>query len=159
MYGSVFGQWTEISPTRAYDVMGWICLSITSYMMAIGLGVWIGRVSIYFGPWLDGIVDHCIGKFQRRPDVEPTTTAPPDTANVQDTETFMPEVLLLLRGPCLRHGRQYPGRCHPDLYRHRRCMKTAVIDIIGTQAVVTFIRHVQLIHWSHALCAQTQQRS
>ena len=86
MYGSVFGQWTEISPTRAYDVMGWICLSITSYMMAIGLGVWIGRVSTYFGPWLDGIVDHCISKFHRRPDVEPAPPAPPDTANVQDTE-------------------------------------------------------------------------
>ena len=79
MYGSIFGQWTEISPTRAYDIMGWMCLSITSYLMAIGLGVWIGRVSTYFGPWLDDVVDHFISKFRQRSGTELT---PPDTANV-----------------------------------------------------------------------------
>ena len=87
MYGSVIGQWTEISPTRAYDIMGWMCLSITSYMMAVGLGVWIGRVSTYLGPWLDGILDHCINKFRCQPVVAPLTPAPSDSGNVQDTES------------------------------------------------------------------------
>ena len=76
----------DIDPTRAYDVMGWICLSITSYLLAIGLGVWIGRVSTYLGPWLDGILDHCINKFRCQPVVAPLTTAPSDSGNVQDTE-------------------------------------------------------------------------
>ena len=52
--------------------------------MALGLGVWIGRVSTYFGPWLDDIVDHLISKFHLRSGAGLT---PPDTANVQDAET------------------------------------------------------------------------
>ena len=87
MYGPVLGQWTEISPTRAYDIMGWIGLSITSYLLAIGLGVWIGRVSAYLGPRLDGILDHCINKFRCQPVVAPLTPAPSDSGNVQDTES------------------------------------------------------------------------
>ena len=78
-----FGQWTEISPSHAYDLMGWMCLSIASYLMAIGVGVWIGRVSTYFGPWLDKVVDHLISKFRQR---SGTGLTPPDTANVQDAE-------------------------------------------------------------------------
>ena len=73
MYGPILGQWTEAifsktegSPTYAYDIMGWMFLSITSYLMAIGVGVWIGRVSTYFGPWLDNVVDHLISKFHQR---------------------------------------------------------------------------------------------
>ena len=87
MYGSVFGQWTEISPHRAYDIMGWIGLSITSYILVFGLGVWSAKVYESFGSWFDGIVDYFIHKFRSQSAVAPVAPAPSDSGNAQDTES------------------------------------------------------------------------